>query len=186
MTFKAIALALIGAAAVAHAAAAQAQTSYSQGPFASEQALVAYWQGQNFGQTEIFLDGRKVHARTTGFGPPLTEMYFTCKNSSLDIRVHCGHYKDPDYDLAGLIDLFDTNNHTRPAYLRDAYLDGQLFVDIASSTNGTGSYWKTCIGDPSRNYPSGIPYYLFQRVVPDFGPLPPLPKCPPRSSQKLR
>ncbi|QQP97444.1 hypothetical protein [Lysobacter enzymogenes] len=178
MTFKAIALALIGAAGLAHAAAAQAQ--YNEGPFASEQALVAYWQTQNFGQTEIFLDGRKVHQRTTGFAPVLTEMYFRCNNSTQDIRVRCGSYKDPHYDLTRLIDLFETNNNTVPAKPRDAYLDGTLYRDVASSTNGTGSYWKTCIGSPSRYYPSGIPFYLYQGAIPGFGPPPPVPQCPPR------
>ncbi|MGO4260658.1 hypothetical protein [Lysobacter sp. TAB13] len=169
-----VAAAVLGLAAVSPA---QAQFTIPAGPFANEQALVAWWNANNTSGmvTEVFLNGRKVYDKPTGFGPAMVAPYYLCELTQ-DVRARCNSTLDGSTRLDWLIDQFDTGVGTRPALAdTDIYLDNQLVRPFATPTRRAQVFLLKCTGDYSRR--GGFNYYKFSYLFPGFGPPAPPRTC---------
>lgn len=138
-------------------ASEQAQaTDPSAGPFATQQALVAFWTGTSTGgaATQIFLNGHKVFDRT-GFGPPLIAEYFACQAG--------GIYEVCPTDFIDGFSVFKTLVSRIPAG-HAIVKDGVLF---RAGTDGQTVDVTTCFGDQSL---AGTVKYVKVTEVAGFSP----------------
>ncbi|QWF19251.1 hypothetical protein [Lysobacter capsici] len=167
---KAITLALAGLLGLAALQPAHAEFVIPAGPFANEQALVAWWNANNSSGlvTEVFLNGRKVYDKPTGWGPAMVAPYYLCA-ATQDVRARCNSTLDGSTRLDTLIDLFDTGVGTRPALAdTDIYLGADLVRPFTTPSRRAQVFLIRCLGDSSRR--GGFYYYKFHHIIPDFGP----------------
>lgn len=114
----------------------------SQGPFASQIALVNFWTNTQTGgaATQIFLNGHKVFDRA-GFGPALLVEYFACNAG--------GIWETCPTDFVDGFAVFKTLVARVPAG-HAIVKDGVLF---RNGTDGQTVDVTTCSGDQSLNGP---------------------------------